>query len=105
MTLIGVAATYAVPLHYSYTGDGANVKYTYGPSLFFRKKLTHIQIQRTAIKQPGIPGLCYVWYGVGFLYHNPLPDERYILISGIFKNNSQNSKILFFRKKLTHIQI
>ena len=34
MTLIGVAATYAVPLHYSYTSDGANVKYTYGPSVY-----------------------------------------------------------------------
>jgi len=34
MTLAGVVGTYAVPLYYQYTNDGADVKYTYGPSVY-----------------------------------------------------------------------
>lgn len=34
MTLAGIAGIYAVPLYYQYTNDGADVKYTYGPSVY-----------------------------------------------------------------------
>lgn len=34
MTFAGIAGIYAVPLHYQFMSDGANVKYTYGPSVY-----------------------------------------------------------------------
>ena len=34
MQFIGIIATYAAPLYYGYTNDGADVKYTYGPSVY-----------------------------------------------------------------------
>ncbi len=34
MTLAGVVGIYAAPLYYHYTNNGADVKYTYGPSVY-----------------------------------------------------------------------
>lgn len=34
MTFAGTVGIYAVPLYYQYTNDGADVKYTYGPSVY-----------------------------------------------------------------------